>query len=337
MTTYTLDNSLFEWSIVKLFENVPLAETFLLEHGIEYDDDMSISLQLLLEKNSNLYICASSESFLQKLSEFLDVYSIAFSQDEKIESISIVGGNDKSGEKESVEYVNMIPGDILALVGPTGSGKSRLLADIEWLATGDTPSGRKVLLNGRMPERDYLFRAGKKIVAQLSQTMTFTMDTTVCELLQLHAESRGINADQVDIHNVIDAANRLTGESFSGSTPLTNLSGGQSRALMIADTAFLCSSPIVLIDEVENAGIDRHAALDVLYTQEKIVLLSTHDPLLALLAPRRICLKNGGMSKLLCRSETELNTLAQLETLDKRVSLARNLLREGKEVITKWS
>ena len=32
---------------------------------------------------------------------------------------------------------------------------------------------------------------------------------------------------------------------------------GQTRALMIADTALVSASPIVLIDEIENAGIDR--------------------------------------------------------------------------------
>ncbi len=50
----------------------------------------------------------------------------------------------------------------------------------------------------------------------------------------------------------------LADEWFGPETPVTSLSGGQSRALMIADTAFLSSSPVVLIDEIENAGIDRN-------------------------------------------------------------------------------
>ena len=45
--------------------------------------------------------------------------------------------------------------------------------------------------------------------------------------------------------------------------PLRPLSGGQSRALMIADTALLSESPIVLIDEIENAGVDRRLALNL--------------------------------------------------------------------------
>lgn len=52
-------------------------------------------------------------------------------------------------------------------------------------------------------------------------------------------------------------ANELAGEKFTLDTKVTQLSGGQSRALMIADVACISSSPIVLIDEIENAGIDR--------------------------------------------------------------------------------
>lgn len=123
---------------------------------------------------------------------------------------------------------------------------------------------------------------GDQLIAQLSQTMSFVLDATVEELLELHVESRGMNRTLDE--ETIAAANELSGESFSGSTALTSLSGGQTRALMVADTALVCRSPIVLIDEIENAGIDRRAAFNLLLSQEKIVLSATHDPLLALLA-----------------------------------------------------
>ena len=42
-------------------------------------------------------------------------------------------------------------GNIVSIVGPTGSGKSRLLGDIECLAQGDTPTKRQILLNGKVP------------------------------------------------------------------------------------------------------------------------------------------------------------------------------------------
>ena len=56
----------------------------------------------------------------------------------------------------------------------------------------------------------------------------------------------------------------LAGEAFDISTKVTQLSGGQSRALMIADTAYMSSSPVILIDEIENAGIDRKQAISSL-------------------------------------------------------------------------
>ena len=59
---------------------------------------------------------------------------------------------------------------------------------------------------------------------------------------------------------------------------MTQLSGGQSRALMIADTAYISESPIVLIDEIENAGVDRRQAIELLAKKEKIIFVSTHDP-----------------------------------------------------------
>ena len=83
------------------------------------------------------------------------------------------------------------------------------------------------------------------------------------------------------------------------------MSGGQARALMVADTALLSSSPIVLIDEIENAGIDRVKALKLLIDQNKIVLIATHDPLLALTGNKRLIIKNGGISRVIETSETE--------------------------------
>lgn len=105
------------------------------------------------------------------------------------------------------------------------------------------------------------------MIAQLSQTMSFVLDATVEELLILHAESRGMNRSVVK--ETLVAANELSGESFTGATALTNLSGGQTRALMVADTALVCRFPNVLIDEIENADIDRRKAFDLLLSQKK--------------------------------------------------------------------
>lgn len=245
-----------------------------------------------------------------------------------IKSITIVGGYSKSGEKEDVS-IKLKPGEMISIVGPTGSGKSRLLEDIEWIAQEDTPTRRKILINDQMPDEDLRFSVDTKLVAQLSQNMNFIMDTTVEAFIQMHAESRGLQEVSQICQKIITKSNELAGEMFDNQTPLTSLSGGQSRALMIADTAYLSNSPIVLIDEIENAGIDRRKAIELLVKNEKIIIMATHDPILALMAQRRVVIKNGGIAKVIKTNEKEREHLSELERMDRKLLDVRNKLRLG--------
>jgi ABC-type lipoprotein export system ATPase subunit len=250
---------------------------------------------------------------------------------QRIHSITIIGGKDKNGSPED-KTLTLKAGSITSIVGPTGSGKSRLLADIEWLAQGDTPTGRTILINNETPDLELRFSLDHKLVAQLSQNMNFVMDATVSEFISMHAESRMVGNIESVAQEIIRQANLLAGESFLPETPLTALSGGQSRALMIADTAFLSTSPVVLIDEIENAGIDRKKALQLLVKNEKIILIATHDPILALMAEQRLVIKNGGISKLIITSVKEKTNLKELELLDARVMSLRHKLRLGEDI-----
>jgi ABC-type lipoprotein export system ATPase subunit len=227
-------------------------------------------------------------------------------------SITIIGGRNKLGEPENI-VLTIEAGTVVSIVGPTGSGKSRLLGDIECLAQGDTPTKRRIMLDGKPLSEDERFSLDGKIVAQLSQNMNFVMDLTVAEFLEMHAVSRSAGQTNDGAGRIItqcfEHANDLAGEKFTLETKVTLLSGGQSRALMIADCAYMSSSPIVLIDEIENAGVDRREAISLLARREKIVLISTHDPLLALGADKRIVIKNGGIFKVLETMKEEKDAL----------------------------
>jgi ABC-type lipoprotein export system ATPase subunit len=254
-------------------------------------------------------------------------------------ALRILGGRDKDGRAEALD-LTLIPGDVLCIVGPTGSGKSRLLADIECLAQGDTPSGRRVLVDGTAPDGGWRYGSNRRLIAQLSQNMNFVVDLTVAEFLAMHAECRLV-AEPVQVADeVIACANRLAGERFGPDTSLTQLSGGQSRALMIADTALLSASPVVLIDEIENAGIDRQKSLELLIAREKIVLVSTHDPILALMGGRRIAIRNGAVASIIETGEAERANLRALEEIDRRMMDLRRRLRAGEcidEPLEPWT
>nr|WP_236909064.1 ATP-binding cassette domain-containing protein [Clostridium sp. Cult3] len=262
--------------------------------------------------------------YIHGMREFLGI-----EENNSVESLTIVSGRNKDGKAEEFGELTINKSQIISIVGPTGSGKSRLLADIEWAARGDTPTGRTIYVNGEIPDTKWRFSSNNRLVAQLSQNMNFVMDLTVEEFLKLHAQSRMVeNIDKV-VQEIIKAANSLAGEEFQLNTNITSLSGGQSRALMIADTAILSSSPIVLIDEIENAGIDRKKALELLVSSDKIVLMATHDPILALMADKRIVIKNGGIDRIIETSEDEKKVLRELEKVDGIIQNMRNDLRNG--------
>ena len=241
----------------------------------------------------------------------------------EIRKITIIGGTTKSGEKEAIERLEIYKGDIITLVGTTGSGKSQLLSDIEQLATADTPSNRAVILND-----GELNRWGRQMVAQLSQAMNFVLDMPVEDFLELHASSRGTSNNPV-IEEVIGLTNSLSGEPIDARDHITSLSGGQSRALMIADIAVISDAPVVLIDEIENAGINRLMALEILSAKGKIVIVASHDPLIILMAQKRIVMHNGGMFKVFETSKEEKNLLKKLIAMDDELSVLRDRLRMG--------
>lgn len=248
-----------------------------------------------------------------------------------IEEIKIIGGYDKNGNPEKVRELVVKKGEIFGVVGPTGSGKSNLISDIEQLAQGDTNSGRKVLINGEVPSIEMRRDPRKRRIAQLSQNMNFLADMTVEEFLLMHAKSRGIEKEGV-VEKVIKLANELTGEPIEKDHNLTILSGGQSRSLMVADVAVISDSPIVLIDEIENAGIKKHEALELLAGYGKIVMVITHDPVLALMTDRRVVMRNGGMTEVIETSEEEKEVSKRLSDIDSWMLTMREKVRYGERL-----
>ncbi len=315
-----------------LIDDYPFTVSFFEDNGIETGTAMNMTLKEIFDSYSvdeTEDMVLDFDRVCENLAEFINQMLSFLSEDEKIHSITIHPGRDKSGNPEGFSDLKISRGEVISIVGPTGSGKSRLLGDIEWVAQADTPTGRRVMVNGEVPDAKWRFSTSTKLVAQLSQNMNFVMDLTVYEFIKLHAESRMVEDAENVITRIIEQGNELAGEKFTPETAITSLSGGQSRALMIADTAILSRSPIILIDEIENAGIDRKKALALLLTEEKIVLMATHDPILALMGDKRIVIKNGGIAGIIETTDEERSILVELEKLDRKILSYRTALRSG--------
>ncbi|MCZ9313079.1 MAG: ABC transporter ATP-binding protein [Methanocorpusculum sp.] len=316
----------------ELLTEHPVAADFFINYNLQnLRDELPLHEALdYADENTLLDFGLDKTTVLDQLVLFLQTVAEE-KQTAVVQEITILGGRTKSGDAEEFT-LSIRPGEIVSIVGPTGSGKSRLLADIECLAQRDTPTKRQVLVNGRTLGDEERFAMDGRLVAQLSQNMNFVMDLSVGEFLEMHAKSR-LHPDPAKVATeCFAAANDLAGEKFTPQTKVTQLSGGQSRALMIADTACMSASPIVLIDEIENAGVDRRQAVRMLAKNEKIVLISTHDPLLALMAGKRLVIKNGGVHKIIETTPEERESLAKIEMLDNTLQSIRNRLRTGERI-----
>ena len=182
-------------------------------------------------------------------------------------------------------------GESIALVGPSGSGKSSLLA----LIAGLLPSGHgNVLIDGTALDHSTA-DAWRQNLSWISQTPRF-LDATLEENLLLGVRD-GVSSR--DITQALKAANaegivdRLPGglEAKLGETGY-GVSGGEARRLMIA-AAILRGAPVVLADE-PTADLDAATARAVtdslvgLAAGGTTVIVATHDMELAARMDRSI-------------------------------------------------
>jgi ABC-type lipoprotein export system ATPase subunit len=248
-----------------------------------------------------------------------------------IERITILGGNGKGSSPEQVERIDLNMGDVVSIVGPTGSGKTTLINDIELFANCDTPTGRRILINGERPPAIYREDPALNPIALITQHTNFLSDLPVRVFLTTHAHIRCAEGAKVDqlVDETVAFANQLTGEPIILDNRMTELSGGQTRALLIADATIICNTPIVLLDEVENAGIHRTRALELLRQYRKIFIFVTHDPRIALLSDFRIVMQGGCITKVIHTDSGERKFAITVTKLDDALSRLRDTIRLG--------
>ena len=220
------------------------------------------------------------------------------------------------------------PGDTISIVGPTGSGKSAFINDIEVLALDDTVTGRNILVNGTEAPEEMVRDPAKKPIASITQNTRVIADLSVAKFLALHIKARDNDAQEL-ISRTIALANEFTGEKIKESVRMSALSGGQTRSLLIADAILIGQTPILLLDEIENAGINKERVITCLREYQKTVIFVTHDPYLALITDRRIVMKNGAVSAVLEPKGRESGIISTVTGMDATLWDLREKIRAG--------
>ncbi|MGD2063731.1 MAG: ATP-binding cassette domain-containing protein [Nitrospirota bacterium] len=249
-----------------------------------------------------------------------------------VRRVTVVGGYGKADQKEPVAQVEFAMGQVVSVVGPTGSGKTALINDIELFANLNTPSRRKVLLDGTTIPMEIMDDPSRNPVSLITQHTNFLSDLPVRTFLDLHARIRKRDGAASVVEETLDFANQLTGEAIIPDSAMTELSGGQTRALLIADAVVIGDAPILLLDELENAGIHRTRALELLRNYRKIFLFVTHDPRIALLSDLRIVMGSGAMQKVIVTDEEEKAVAKEIQRIDDMMLGLRKRLWDGEQI-----
>jgi UDP-glucose/iron transport system ATP-binding protein len=181
-------------------------------------------------------------------------------------------------------------GEMLAIVGPSGSGKSSLLRLLNRL---DEPTSGTVSVNGA----DYRTIAPRELRREIGMITqrAFLFPGTVAENLRFGPAQRGETLTDATIDELLARAGL---EGYATRT-VANLSGGEQQRVSVART--LANRPIVLLADEPTSALDDASKRGIETLIQSIVhdarltcIIVTHDTAQAeRLADRLLVLENG--------------------------------------------
>ena len=225
--------------------------------------------------------------------------------------------------------VALSTGEVLALLGPNGGGKTTLLKTLLGLLK---PKAGEVRL-GDKPLDNYSIRERARVVAYVPQvhisTFAFTVETVVLMGRTAHGSlfSRPSGQDRA----VAQAALERFGIAALANRPYTMISGGERQLVLLARA--LAQEPQFIVLDEPTASLDFGNQGKVMREIRALaksghgVLFTTHDPNHALRAADRAYLlregtriADGPVATVLSREQLEALYRATVERLTDRAS-----------------
>lgn len=208
-------------------------------------------------------------------------------------------GNDEITVLHGVSF-DVLPGEFVSIVGPSGNGKSTLLN----MVTGiDRPSDGEVIVTGKpvhsMTENQLAKWRGQQVgiifqFFQMLPSLSLVQNVTLpMEFARKfgRSERRDRAMGLLDMVGLADQANKLP----------SMVSGGQQQRAAIARA--LATDPPLLVADEPTGNLDAKTAgqvfdlfLRLVEDQGKTMLMVTHDAELAGRIPRKIEIVNGNIA-----------------------------------------
>ena len=194
-------------------------------------------------------------------------------------------------------------GDLIALVGPSGSGKSSLL---HLLALLDEPSKGKILINNKETknlsdsQKDEVRRKNISIIFQDNNLLTdFTaLENVMMPLLIKGEKEKNILKKTQQILQEVNISNR------SNHFP-SELSGGEQQRVAVA-RALIAETNLILADE-PTGNLDFKTSKEIfslflkLKKLKKTIIFATHNREIANRADYKLFISNGDIKRVNAR------------------------------------
>lgn len=185
-------------------------------------------------------------------------------------------------------------GEVLAVVGPSGSGKSSLLRLLNRL---DEPTGGTVFVQGT-DHRQIAPRELRRKLGLVTQR-PFLFPGTVAQNLRFGPEQHGESLSQDSLEELLVRV----GLKGYAERNVANLSGGEAQRVSVART--LANHPLVLLLDEPTSSLDETSKAEVELLLQEIVrdqkltcILVTHDTAQAArLAERALLLESGRVTR----------------------------------------
>ena len=171
---------------------------------------------------------------------------------------------------------NVKPGEVVALIGPSGGGKSTILRSINFL---DTIDSGEIVFNGIALNQANINQYRPKIGMVFQHFNLFPHMSVLDNLLFAPEQVLNISKEEA-IDRAMNLLAKVSLEDKAHQSP-SSLSGGQKQRVAIARS--LCMNPDVLLLDEPTSALDPEMVQDVLAVIKSFVhtgitiLMATHE------------------------------------------------------------